>query len=68
MLVGVVSMFFNIFVIMGINVSILFLDVVNIGDVVLIDVLNLGEKVKEGKNQKIVLFREEEDDIISIFI
>lgn len=43
-------MLFNIFVIIGINVFILFIDVSNDGDVVLVDVLNLGEKVKDGKN------------------
>lgn len=67
MLAGVVSMPSNIFATTGTNVSILFLDAANTGDVVLIDASNLGEKVKEGKNQKTVLSREEEDDIISTF-
>lgn len=50
MLVGVVSMLFNIFVIIGINVFIVFLDKENKENVVLIDVFNLGIIVKDGKN------------------
>ena len=52
MLAGVVSMPSNIFATTGTNVSILFIDKKNKGDVVLIDASNLGTKVKEGKNQK----------------
>lgn len=55
MLAGVVSMPSNIFATTGTNVSILFIDKKNKGDVVLIDASNLGTKVKEGKNQKTVL-------------
>ncbi len=63
MLAGVVSMPSNIFANTGTNVSILFIDKENQGDVVLIDASNLGEKVKEGKNQKTVLSHEEEQII-----
>jgi type I restriction enzyme M protein len=52
MLAGVVSMPSNIFATTGTNVSVLFIDKANQGDVVLIDASNLGTKVKEGKNQK----------------
>ncbi|MDA8886382.1 type I restriction-modification system subunit M [Bacteroidia bacterium] len=67
MLAGVVSMPSNIFATTGTNVSILFLDKQNNGDVVLIDASNLGTTVKEGKNQKTVLSREEEQRIIDTF-
>ncbi|UMB61033.1 type I restriction-modification system subunit M [Lutibacter sp. A80] len=67
MLAGVVSMPSNIFATTGTNVSILFLDKTNTKDVVLIDASNLGTKVKEGKNQKTVLSKAEEDQIINVF-
>ncbi len=67
MLAGVVSMPSNIFATTGTNVSILFLDKQNKGDVVLIDASNLGTKVKEGKNQKTLLSYEEEQKIIDTF-
>lgn len=68
MLRGVVSMPSNIFATTGTNVSILFLDKANTkGDIVLMDASKLGETVKEGKNQKTVLTKEEEDKIIKIF-
>ena len=67
MLAGVVSMPSNIFANTGTNVSILFIDKANEGDVVLIDASNLGEKVKEGKNQKTLLSREDEAQIIDTF-
>jgi len=67
MLAGVVSMPSNIFANTGTNVSILFIDKTNKEDVVLIDASNLGEKVKEGKNQKTVLTPAEEEQIISTF-
>ena len=67
MLAGVVSMPSNIFATTGTNVSILFLDATNTGDVVLIDASNLGTKVKEGKNQKTVLSATEEQQIIDTF-
>lgn len=67
MLAGVVSMPSNIFATTGTNVSILFIDASNQGDVVLIDASNLGQKVKEGKNQKTVLTPTEEQRIIDVF-
>jgi type I restriction enzyme M protein len=67
MLAGVVSMPSNIFATTGTNVSILFMDKNNTEDVVLIDASNLGETVKEGKNQKTVLTAEEEKQIIDTF-
>jgi type I restriction enzyme M protein len=67
MLAGVVSMPSNIFANTGTNVSILFIDKTNKGDVVLIDASNLGETVKEGKNQKTVLTHAEKEQIIDTF-
>ena len=68
MLRGVISMPSNIFATTGTNVSILFLDKTNTkGDIVLMDASKLGETVKEGKNQKTVLTKEEEDTIINTF-
>ncbi|HHY0351399.1 TPA: HsdM family class I SAM-dependent methyltransferase [Vibrio cholerae] len=67
MLAGVVSMPSNIFATTGTNVSILFIDASNDGDVVLVDASNLGEKVKDGKNQKTVLTPDEEQQIIDVF-
>ena len=67
MLAGVVSMPSNIFATTGTNVSILFIDDSNKGDVVLLDASGLGQKVKDGKNQKTVLSDEEEDRIIDTF-
>lgn len=66
-LAGVVSMPSNIFATTGTNVSILFIDKTNKGDVVLIDASNLGTTVKDGKNQKTLLSTEEEDRIIEVF-
>jgi type I restriction enzyme M protein len=67
MLAGVVSMPSNIFATTGTNVSIIFLDKQNKGDVVLIDASKLGTTVKEGKNQKTLLSPFEEDKIIDTF-
>ncbi|EGQ8650022.1 N-6 DNA methylase [Vibrio cholerae] len=67
MLAGVVSMPSNIFATTGTNVSILFIDANNDGYVVLVDASNLGEKVKDGKNQKTVLTPDEEQQIIDVF-
>ncbi|QLN77008.1 HsdM family class I SAM-dependent methyltransferase [Klebsiella grimontii] len=67
MLAGVVSMPSNIFATTGTNVSILFIDASNKKKVVLIDASNLGEKVKDGKNQKTVLTEEEERRICEVF-
>lgn len=68
MLKGVVSMPSNIFATTGTNVSVLFLDRTNKdGDVILVDASTLGEKIKDGKNQKTVLTEEEEKQIIAAF-
>ncbi|WP_233140972.1 HsdM family class I SAM-dependent methyltransferase [Aggregatibacter actinomycetemcomitans] len=67
MLAGVVSMPSNIFATTGTNVSILFIDKANKDKVVLIDASGLGEKIKDGKNQKTVLSREEEQKICQTF-
>ena len=67
MLAGVVSMPSNIFATTGTNVSILFIDASNKDKVVLIDASNLGEKIKDGKNQKTVLSPKEEQRIIDTF-
>ena len=66
MLAGVVSMPSNIFATTGTNVSILFIDDSNKDKVVLVDASNLGQKVKEGKNQKTLLSPEEEQQIIDV--
>ena len=69
MLMGVVSMPSNIFANTGTNVSVIFLDKANKhDDVILIDASKLGEKVKEGKNQRTVLRPEEVTRIIDTFI
>jgi type I restriction enzyme M protein len=65
MIRGVVSMPSNIFASTGTNVSVLFLD--NSADaehIVLVDASNLGEDVKDGKNQRTVLRPDEEQRII----
>ena len=68
MLVGVVSMPSNIFATTGTNVSILFINKNYKNDnLVLIDATKLGEKIKEGKNQKTLLKNEEEELIINTF-
>jgi type I restriction enzyme M protein len=67
MLSGAISMPSNIFATTTTNVSILFIDAANKEEVVLIDASALGEKVKDGKNQKTVLTSAEEDQIIEIF-
>jgi len=67
MIAGVVSMPSNIFATTGTNVSILFIDKVAHENVVLIDASMLGEKIKEGKNQKTLLSHEEEQRIVNTF-
>lgn len=64
---GVVSMPSNIFATTGTNVSVLLIDKTNKEKVVLVDASNLGTKVKDGKNQKTVLSRDDEDRIIRAF-
>ena len=66
---GVVSMPSNIFANTGTNVSVIFIDKSNGDDsVILMDASNLGEKVKDGKNQKTVLSGEEVEKIINTFV
>lgn len=69
MLKGVVQMPSNIFANTGTNVSVVFLDRANKSDdVILIDASKMGEKVKEGKNQKTVLRDHEVSQIIDTFL
>ena len=69
MLTGVVQMPSNIFANTGTNVSVIFLDKANKhDDVILIDASKLGEKVKDGKNQRTVLHENEVQQIIKTFI
>lgn len=65
---GVISMPSNIFANTGTNVSVLFIDKTKTDDnVILIDASKLGEKRKEGKNQRTVLREEEIKQIIETF-
>ena len=65
---GVVSMPSNIFASTGTNVSVLFIDKqAGSEQIVLMDASKLGETVKEGKNQRTVLTREEEAKIVDTF-
>lgn len=65
---GVVSMPSNIFATTGTNVSVLFLDKSNTsGNVVLMDASKLGATIKDGKNQKTLLSKSEENLIIDTF-
>lgn len=60
MLNGVISMPSNIFATTGTNVSILFIEKNSSNnDVILLDASNIGTKVKDGKNQKTVLNKDE---------
>lgn len=68
MIKGVVSMPSNIFATTGTNVSVLFLDRANKGGkVLLVDASKLGEKVKDGKNQRTVLSEVEIEKIVKTF-
>lgn len=68
MLKGVVSMPSNIFANTGTNVSIIFIDKQKSNEnVLLVDATTLGEKIKDGKNQKTILHPEEIDKIINTF-
>ncbi len=65
---GVVSMPSNIFASTGTNVSVLFLDKkADSKHIVLMDASKLGQTVKEGKNQRTVLTKEEEKHITATF-
>lgn len=68
MLRWVVSMPSNIFATTGTNVSILFLDKMNIKwNIVLVDASKLWSTIKEWKNQKTLLSPKEEQSIIDVF-
>ena len=65
---GVISMPSNIFATTGTNVSVIFIDKNNTkGKVLLMDATSLGSDVKEGKNKKRVLSKNEISKIINIF-
>jgi type I restriction enzyme M protein len=65
---GVVSMPSNIFATTGTNVSILFIDKkAGSSDIVLMDASKLGKQVKDGKNQRTILSRDEQSKIIDVF-
>ena len=66
---GVISMPPNIFANTGTNVSVLFIDKANTeGKVILVDAASLGEKRKDGKNQRTVLSESEIANIEDTFI
>lgn len=68
---GVISMPSQIFALTGTNVSIIFIDKArteNDKDVIMIDASKLGEKRKEGKNQRTVLRESEMKKIIDTYI
>ena len=66
---GVISMPSNIFANTGTNVSVLFIDKSNQdGKIMLIDASKLGIKVKDGKNQRTVLNKDEVEKIENTFI
>lgn len=66
---GVISMPSNIFANTGTNISIIFIDKTNQnGEVLLMDASDMGEKVKEGKNQRVILSDDEIKQIEDIFI
>lgn len=66
---GAVSMPSNIFANTGTNVSVIFIDKLNTDKkVVLIDASKLGDKVKDGKNQRTVLRPEGEQKIVNAFM
>ena len=65
---GVISMPSNIFANTGTNVSVIFIDKAkHDNEIILIDASKLGEKRKEGKNQRTVLRADEINKIIDTF-
>ena len=65
---GALSMPSNIFATTGTNVSILFLDKHADNDnIVLMDASKLGKQIKDGKNQRTVLSKDEQAQIIEVF-
>ena len=67
-LLGVISMPSNIFANTGTNVSVLFIDKSNKKNPILIDATYLGNKIKDGKNQRTILSKEEMNKITDSFI
>ncbi len=68
MLRGVISMPSNVFATTGTNVSVIFLDKSRQDEqILLMDASKLGETVKEGKNQKTLLSKEDISHIIHTF-
>lgn len=66
---AVVQMPPNIFATTGTNVSVLFIDKSKVNETsILVDASKLGTKVKDGKNQKTLLSKEDEDKIIDTII
>ena len=66
---GVISMPSNIFANTGTSVSVIFIDKTNEHDnIILVDASSMGEKVKEGKNQRTVLRPHEIKAIEDTFI
>lgn len=66
---GVISMPSNIFANTGTNVSVIFIDKAKAdSEIILIDASKLGEKRKEGKNQRTVLRQDEIEKIENAFI
>lgn len=66
---GVISMPSNLFANTGTNVSVLFIDKSHPNEeIILIDASNMGEKIKEGKNQRIILNEKEIKKIEDAFI
>lgn len=66
---GVISMPSNIFANTGANVSVIFIDKSKTDNqVILVDASKLGEKRKEGKNQRTVLRKNEIKQIIEAFV
>lgn len=64
---GVVSMPSNIFATTGTNVSVVFIDKDGGDKITLVDASKLGEKIKEGKNQRTILSPDEEKQIVEAF-
>ena len=64
---GVVTLPSNIFASTGTNVSIIFINLENDKEPKLIDASNLGTVVKQGKNKKTVLNKEDENKIINAY-
>lgn len=67
MLKGVISMPSNIFATTGTNVSVIFLDKASNNNILLVDASKMGNKIKDGKNQRTVLSENEISKIISVF-